>query len=127
MSKAEELAQQYADASATWHVENLYGGSKSYTEECRKDKAAIGVDLFSELRRLAAENEALRKQIESQKDEWLSWAAKRKGLEKDAARYRFLCDFRGQRTELCFDGESYRGKVEFDAAIDSAMKENQHG
>jgi len=53
MSKAMELVQQYADASATWHVENLYGTSKSYTEECRKDKVAIGVDLFTELRRLA--------------------------------------------------------------------------
>lgn len=42
---------------------------------------------------------------------------------KDAERYRFLCNCRGQHTELCFDGESYRGKQEFDAAIDTAIKE----
>lgn len=29
-----------------------------------------------------------RKQMESQKDEWLSWEAKRKALEKDAERWR---------------------------------------
>ena len=39
----------------------------------------------AELRRLQAENEALRKQMEAQKDEWLSWNAKRQGLEADAA------------------------------------------
>lgn len=52
-----------------------------------------------ELRRLHAECEALR---------------------ADAERYRLLCEVHGPSTELCFDGRSYRGKAEFDAAIDAA-------
>ncbi len=41
----------------------------------------------AELRRLAAVEQELvaaRKQMEAQKDEWLSWEAKRKGLEQAA-------------------------------------------
>lgn len=40
---------------------------------------------------------------------------------RDAERYRFLCEVHGPRTELGFAGELYRGKAEFDAAIDAAM------
>lgn len=57
--KAEELAQQYADASATWHVESLYGGSKSYTAEMLKEKQSAGAALFTELRRQSSEIERL--------------------------------------------------------------------
>ena len=42
------------------------------------------------LERLHAENEALREQNEAQRDEWLAWDAKRKDLERDAGRYRWL-------------------------------------
>lgn len=38
----------------------------------------------SEVDALKAENSALRKQMDAQKDEWLSWESKRKQLEKDS-------------------------------------------
>lgn len=36
------------------------------------------------------ERDALREQMERQKNEWLSWEGKRRGLELDAERYRWL-------------------------------------
>lgn len=43
-----------------------------------------------ELERLDRVNAELAAQNEAQKDEWLSWDAKRKDLERDSARYRWL-------------------------------------
>lgn len=42
-------------------------------------------------------------------------------LRKDAERYRHLCEVHGPRAELCYQGHSYHGKAEFDAAIDAAL------
>ena len=42
----------------------------------------------------------------------------------DARRYRHLCEVHGPRAELCFDGEVYYGKDDFDAAIDAALRED---
>lgn len=44
----------------------------------------------AELRRLDRVNAELVKQNEAQKDEWLSWEAKRRELEREAARWRRL-------------------------------------
>ena len=61
-------------------------------------------------------------ELQTLRSERTAWRVTAENAEPDAARYRHLCDFRGQRTELCFDGESYQGKDEFDAAIDAAIK-----
>lgn len=75
-------------------------------------------------------NEAKR-QMEAQKDEWLSWEAKRKGLEADAARYRWLTKWIDTRWTIVNPNTPY-GKIDEsvfrvgadkrDAAIDAAMK-----
>lgn len=66
------------------------------------------------LQQARAEFDALQKQMESQKDEWLSWQAKREGLEADAARYRWLKD---NHPELSGVGDF------LDAAIDAEIRE----
>lgn len=66
MSRAEELAQAYADAVSTHRLESLYGTSKSYTLEKSRERDEAHDALTAELRRLAqveAEHEALKKAI----------------------------------------------------------------
>jgi chromosome segregation ATPase len=52
--EAERLADDFAHAMAKWNLESLYGTSKSYTEECRKDVDVCRDRLADELRRLSA-------------------------------------------------------------------------
>lgn len=54
MSRAEELAQAYADAVSTHRLESLYGTSKSYTLEKARERDEAHAALSAELRRLAA-------------------------------------------------------------------------
>lgn len=44
--------------------------------------------------------------------------------QKDAERYRHLCGT-DPYMELCFEGESYMGKKQFDAAIDASMQQEK--
>lgn len=56
-------------------------------DQAAKRRVARNAAAASELRRLAAVEQELvaaRKQMEAQKDEWLSWEAKRKSLEQAA-------------------------------------------
>ena len=53
MSKAEELAQNYADAVSTHRLESLYGTSKGYTLEKARERDEAHSALSAELRRLA--------------------------------------------------------------------------
>lgn len=104
------------------------------------EEYAVHPVVAAELLRLHIENKALRKQIEIQKDEWLTWEAKRGALEKDAERYRYLRSDdietpNGQR-EICVMlmrlpfMEDQRDETlvesELDAAIDAALN-NQTG
>lgn len=59
MSKAEELAQAYADAVSTHRLESLYGTSKSYTLEKAQERDEAHAALTAELRRLAALEKAI--------------------------------------------------------------------
>ena len=59
---------------------------------------SLGWKAAAELRRLSAELEKVRQQMEAQKDEWLSWEAKRSALEKDAGRWRTFLSTRPQAT-----------------------------
>lgn len=54
MSKALELAEEYADAVAAHRLENYYGTSKSYTLSKAKERDEAHEALSAELRRLAA-------------------------------------------------------------------------
>lgn len=74
-----------------------------------------------------AEFDALQNQMESQKDEWLSWQAKREALEEDAARYRWLRDRLAiedidRLVSEFFGTPDEAESVKTDAAIDAAMK-----
>lgn len=54
-------------------------------------------DLNEQIALLEQQLAEAKRQMESQKDEWLAWDAKRSGLESDAAMFRFMldndCDF----------------------------------
>ena len=58
--KALVLAQEYADAVATHRLETLYGSRRSYTLEKARERDEAFTALDAELRRLHAENEALK-------------------------------------------------------------------
>lgn len=65
--------------------------------QARAIESAATAPLLARIAELKLENaelvkalEEARKQMEAQKDEWLSWEAKRRDLEKDAERYRRL-------------------------------------
>lgn len=79
-----------------------------------------------ESREAADEIERLRAQLESQKNEWLSWAAKRDALELDAARYRWLRDvstWQIETDDTADESATYQWPADdLDAAIDAAMK-----
>lgn len=62
----------------------------------------------------------LQRQNEAQKDEWLSWEAKRAALEKDAARYRWLRDT-GDATWRPFGLREGYSAQQADATIDAAI------
>lgn len=67
----------------------------------------------------------LERQNEAQKDEWLSWEAKRAALEKDAERYRWLQCFYippidGDEWDAMDKAVACGGTV-LDAAIDAAI------
>ena len=71
----------------------------------------------------------LRGQMESQRNEWLSWAEKRDALEHDAARYQFVksrayVDGRNLSLEVCIVGETDTYD-DVDALVDSAMEAQQ--
>lgn len=95
------------------------------TAACAERDARI-----AELERQLAE---ARKQMEIQKDEWLSWEAKRKALGRDAERYRWLRDVAhpdygpAVAEHQCNDWGrwyyAFPSSAELDAAIDNAMKE----
>ena len=74
---AKTEATQLADA-----LERIY--------ELSPDDWVAVVWAARELRRLESENEQLKRSMESQKDEWLSWAAKRAELEREARRALFI-------------------------------------
>ena len=56
----------------------------------RAIEAAATAPLMERIAELERQLEEARKQMEAQKNEWLSWEAKRKALEKDAERYRWI-------------------------------------
>ena len=99
-------------------------------EEMRAYAQAYAAPLIARVAELQRQNEA-------QKDEWLSWDAKRAALEKDAARYRWL---RAPDTDVAlvldkvvgyepigpggtggYNRYEYRAGDELDAAIDAAL------
>lgn len=57
-------------------------------ERLRSEDHSHALDLAAEIERLTRELAEARKQMEAQKDEWLSWEAKRRDLEADAGRWR---------------------------------------
>lgn len=57
---------------------------------CHPSDAPMCEAAAAELRRLSAELAEVRKQMDAQKDEWLSWDAKRSALEKDSERLDWL-------------------------------------
>ena len=66
------------------------------------------VHAAAELRRLSEELEKVRKQMEAQKDEWLSWDAKRKTLEMDAERWAHACKGNNKQINVCsWDNDAY--------------------
>ena len=68
---------------------------------------------------LVARVTELERQNEAQKDEWLSWEAKRTALEKDAARYRLVR--RGQHWSVIDGiGNTLRAE-ELDKQVDAAI------
>lgn len=88
---------------------------------------ALEVDGTEDVDYIAAANPAailsLLDELQALREERTAWRVTAENAEKDAERYRFLCDFRGHIRDLCFDGEIYQGKADFDAAIDAAMKD----
>lgn len=57
-------------------------------QACRAIESAATAPLLARIAELERELEEARKQMERQKDEWLSWEAKRRALEVDAGRWR---------------------------------------
>lgn len=117
--KLRELGNQFICHPASRHITEIEEGGEAIL--AMLDELAT---LRSERTawRVTAENaEALvadlRKQNEAQKDEWLSWAAKRDGLEKDAERYQQVR--RGQHWSVINGiGDILRGD-DLDVAIES--------
>ena len=100
MSKILELADAYARetypalitearAALAAEVEKLEA-EVDKLEAAFNDRVRVIEMQLNDKDALRAELEAARKQMESQKDEWLKWEAKRTALEKDADRYRWL-------------------------------------
>lgn len=84
-----------------------------------------------ELRRLDRVNAELVAQNEAQKNEWLSWEAKRRALERDAARYQAIRSAGSQMKLYNYDDENdpcsgdwhYKPSPEFvDEWVDSAIR-----
>ena len=94
--------------------------------------------------RLMQERDAARQDNQRQKDEWLSWAAKREALERDAARYLWLRDV-GPKRQIGYTPSYSIGKGPYiymtlpsvnpfngvelsgpatDSIVDAAMKEH---
>ena len=69
--------------------------------------------LVERIAELEQELEKVRQQMEAQKDEWLSWEAKRKTLEMDAERL----DFITSACEVFLDGVEIGSTDELDAAM----------
>lgn len=118
MSKAQELADKLTSGIST-------GSDWPNTED-----EVLRLNAAAELRRLDRVNAELVKQNEAQKDEWLSWEAKRKGLEREAERYRWVRD----NADVSFDEQQHfptstgvwiystsPSRRELDAAIDTAL------
>ena len=91
-------------------------------KECQDQRRAA----FRRIEELERQLEEARKKIDAQKDEWLSWEAKRKVLEKDADRYRWLRDLDHWPAPFASSQspEPVRG-ADLDSAIDAAMKKDQ--
>lgn len=102
-------AERLADALDSWHRITLSDVQKA----------------AAELRRLSAELEAARQQMEAQKAEWFVWDAKRKALEKDAERYRWLREYYSPdigRYASEMDLAFFENDDVLDATIDAAIK-----
>lgn len=114
MSKRDYLADlgfELEERADVWVVVDDCGGvtPASLTERV----------LWGELSRLDRGNAELVEQNEDQKNEWLSWDAKRAALEREAARYRLIR--RGQRWSVIDGiGNTLRGG-DLDAAVDAAL------
>lgn len=96
----------------------------------RAIEAAACADRDARIAELERELAELRKQMDAQKDKWLSWDAKRSALEKDAGRYWQLVRLFGVTKLPCLlesvVGDYVAdGKQAIDEAIDEAMKGQQ--
>lgn len=123
------LERVYGFRLERWELEE---GGGLVMELSRAIESAATEPLLAEIERLTRQLEEARKQMERQKDEWLSWESKRKALEQDAERYQAI------RSGLEMDAivrvtkdpgmwetpypVLLRGE-ELDAAIDAAIKE----
>lgn len=127
MSEATKLAEYlgfevvYLDGFAYIQEEGPNG------PEIKRDATLEERTLWAELEHVSAELAEVRKQIGAQKDEWLSWDAKRSALEKDAERYLKLVRLFGVTKLPCLlesvVGDYVAdGKQAIDSAIDAAMK-----
>ncbi len=115
-----------------------YGYSESYADVCRAvdreielraqleaaqaeatEMALIGVRGFADVAELRKQLEQAQAQMERQKDEWLSWHAKRESLEADAVRYRWLRSYNTAKHQKVTEA-FYLGDEHLDAAIDAA-------
>jgi uncharacterized protein (UPF0335 family) len=117
MSKAEELAATLNayERSGIWYT------SSDAANELRR--------LQAEVERLTAENAELRKNMEKQKDTWLSWEGKRRDLEKDAERWQQIAYMESSRVapEILADYIAKPERLDYAAELrkhhDKAMKE----
>lgn len=87
----------------------------------------LSADRDARIAELERELAGVRKQMDAQKDEWLSWDAKRSALEKDAGRYCQLVRLFGVTKLPCLlesvVGDYVAdGKQAIDEAIDAAME-----
>ena len=76
MSKALELTDKL-DRQLTM---SMFAKREDLYAQMEKDREDASIAIKS----LIAQLEAAKKQMESQKDQWLSWEEKRRGLEKDS-------------------------------------------
>ena len=107
-------------------------------ERLRSEDHAHALDLAAEIERLTPQLAEARKQMEAQKDEWLSWEAKRRDLEADAGRWREWEQGRGltvvvpaptddkpnRKVTIIYSSNPYPAyPTAVRAAIDAAIKE----
>jgi hypothetical protein len=75
-----------------------------------------------ECRTLRARVADLERQNKAARDDWFSWDERREGLEKDAARYRWLRDNYGAHAAYSAAWFNQNDPALFDSDIDAEMK-----